>query len=119
LPPILRDEVYRIASESIRNAFHHSGASRIEVEINYGERELRVRIRDNGKGIDPKVLDAGGRAGHHGLPGMHERTQLVGGELAVWSELDSGTEVELTIPASSAYAKSLAARRSMFWKKGA
>ena len=119
LHPILRDEVCRIASESIRNAFHHSGASRIEVEINYGERQLRVRIRDNGKGIDPKVLDAGGRAGHHGLAGMHERTQLVGGKLAVWSELDSGTEVELTIPASSAYAKSLAARRSMFWKKGA
>ncbi len=119
LHPILRDEVCRIASESIRNAFHHSGASRIEVEISYGERQLRVRIRDNGKGIDPKVLDAGGRAGHHGLPGMHERTQLVGGKLAVWSELDSGTEVELTIPASSAYAKSLAARRSMFWKKGA
>jgi signal transduction histidine kinase len=63
-----------------------------------------LRVRDNGKGIDPKVLGAGGRAGHHGLVGMQERAKLVGGKLAVWSELDSGTEVELTIPASLAYA---------------
>jgi hypothetical protein len=50
---------------------------------------------------------------------MHERAKLVGGKLAVWSELDSGTDAELTIPASIAYAKSLVRRRLMFWKKGA
>ncbi|HTT19136.1 MAG TPA: hypothetical protein VMG82_09335, partial [Candidatus Sulfotelmatobacter sp.] len=44
-----------------------------------------------------------GRAGHYGLHGMRERAKLMGGKLAVWSELDSGTEVELSIPASNAY----------------
>jgi signal transduction histidine kinase len=88
------------------------------VDIHYDKRQLRLRIRDNGRGIDPKFLDEGGRAGHHGLPGMHERAKLVGGKLAVWSELDSGTEIELTIPASLDYAKSPAARRSMSSGKG-
>ena len=119
LIPILRDEVYRITSEALRNAFLHSEARRIEVDIHYDQRQLRLRVRDNGKGIDPKVLDAGGRVGHYGLPGMHERAKLVGGKLAVWSELNSGTEAELTIPASIAYAKSATARRPMFWRKGA
>jgi signal transduction histidine kinase/ligand-binding sensor domain-containing protein len=106
LAPILRDETYRILSEAVRNAFRHAQARRIEVEIQYGQRELRLRVRDDGKGIEPNVLSAGARAGHYGLPGMHERVKVVGGKLSVWSELDSGTEVELTIPGSLAYAKS-------------
>ena len=105
LAPLVRAEVYRIAGEALRNAFRHAHAKRIEVEIRYDPRQLRMRVRDDGKGIDPKVLSQGGRSGHHGLPGMHERAKLVGGKLAVWSELDSGTEAELTIPANVAYAK--------------
>jgi signal transduction histidine kinase len=119
LRPIIRDDVYRIASEALCNAFKHSLAKRIEVKVRYELRQLRVRIRDNGKGIDPKVLEKGGRVGHYGLPGMKERAKLVGGKLELWSELDSGTEAELTIPASVAYAKSHSARWSKFWRKGA
>jgi signal transduction histidine kinase len=104
--PILRDEVYRIASEATRNAFRHSGATRIDVEICYDDRQLRVRVEDNGKGIDQRVLDGGGREGHYGLPGMQERAKLAGGKLTVRSRLDSGTEIELAIPASLAFAKS-------------
>ena len=111
LAPVVRDEVYRIAGEAMRNAFRHAGAGRVEVDIHYDKRQLIVRIRDNGKGIDAKVLDEGGRAGHHGLPGMHERAKLVGGKLAIWSELHSGTEIELTVPAPVAYAKPPAASR--------
>jgi signal transduction histidine kinase len=103
--PIVRDEVYRIASEATRNAFRHSGATRIDVKLCYDDRQLRVRVEDNGKGIDPKILD-GGREGHYGLPGMRERAKLAGGKLTVRSKLDSGTEIELTISASLAYAKS-------------
>jgi signal transduction histidine kinase/ligand-binding sensor domain-containing protein len=112
LAPLVRDEIYRIAGEALRNAFRHSGARRIEVDIHYDKRQLSVRVRDNGKGIDRHVLDAGGRAGHHGLPGMQERAQLVGGKLAIWSEVESGAEIELTINAAVAYAKSPAARRA-------
>lgn len=111
LHPILRDEVYRIAGEALRNALHHAQAQRIEVEIRYDERQLRLRVRDDGKGIDPKLLNEDGRAGHYGLGGMRERAKLMGGKLAVWSELDSGTEVELRIPASRAYEIPPARRR--------
>jgi signal transduction histidine kinase/ligand-binding sensor domain-containing protein len=118
LVPLVRDEVYRIAGEALRNAFRHSQARRIEVEIRYDKRQLRLRVRDDGKGIDPKVFAEGGRDGHYGLAGMRERAKLVGGELAVRSKLDSGTEAELAIPASMAYSKSPVARRSMFSRKG-
>lgn len=105
LVPVLRDEVHRIACEALRNVFKHAIAKRVEVQIKYGMMHLRVRVRDDGKGIDPKVLGAGAKAGHFGMPGMHERTKLIGGRLSISSEVDRGTEVELTIPASVAYAK--------------
>ncbi|MCU1258696.1 MAG: two-component system sensor protein [Bryobacterales bacterium] len=111
LPPILGDEIYGVAREALRNVFRHAQARRIEVEIRYGERQFRLRVRDNGKGIDPKLLMEQGRGGHWGLPGMRERAELIGARLDVWSELEVGTEVELTIPASIAYATSPASRR--------
>jgi len=118
LQPILRDEVYRIAGEALRNAFSHAQARRIELEIRYAESQLRLRIRDDGKGMDSHVIDGGGKAGHWGLRGIRERTKLVGGNLEVWSKVDSGTEIELSIPASTAYARSTSRRRSWFFRKG-
>ena len=112
LDPMLRDEVYRIAREALRNAFRHAEAHRIEAEITYGDSQFLLRIRDDGKGIDPKVLDQGSRAGHWGLPGMRERAKRFGGQVQVWSEHGAGTEVELSIPASIAYGTSSAPR---FW----
>ena len=117
LHPILRDEVYRIAAETIRNAFKHAHARQIEVEIRYDERQFRVRIRDDGKGIDPTILSGDGRAGHFGLQGIHERAELIGGKVTVWSERDSGMEVDLTIPASRAYTAPSAVRRSRLAEK--
>jgi len=111
--PIVRDEIYRIARESLRNAFHHAQARRIETEISYGEPLLRLRFRDDGKGIDPHVLEHGGRAGHWGLPGIRERAKQVGAQLDVWSKLGAGTEVELRIPGSIAYGGIPA--RAGFW----
>jgi len=119
LAPIVRDDVYRIAAEAVRNAFQHAGARRIEVEICYEVRQFRLRVEDDGKGIDPKVLDSGSRAGHYGLPGMSERAKMMGGKLKVRSKMDCGTEVELTIPTSRAYLKSRSPRRSPFLRKGA
>ena len=87
----------------------------MEAEIRYDDGQFRLRIRDDGKGIDPKVLEAKATEGHYGLPGMRERAKLVGGKLAVWSEVGAGTEVEVRIPASTAYAT--ARRRSWLREK--
>jgi signal transduction histidine kinase/ligand-binding sensor domain-containing protein len=106
LHPILRDETFRIVAEALRNAYSHAEAEQIEVELRYDEGYLRLRVRDDGKGIDRAVLSEGGREGHFGLRGMHERATLIGGKLTVWSAPGSGTEVELSIPASHAYAAS-------------
>jgi signal transduction histidine kinase/ligand-binding sensor domain-containing protein len=108
LRPILRDEIYGIAREALRNAFRHARASRIETDITYGEQLLRLRIRDNGDGIDPGVLDQGERAGHWGLVGMRERAKRLGLRLEVWSREGAGTEVEVSARGSIAYEASSA-----------
>jgi signal transduction histidine kinase/ligand-binding sensor domain-containing protein len=115
LHAIVRDEIYRIASEALRNAFRHAGAQQIEVEFRYDERQLQLRVRDDGKGIDATFLAAEGRTGHFGLHGMRERAKLMGGKLTVWTAAQSGTEIELILPAARAYAAS--PRRSWFAEK--
>ena len=119
LEPVLQDEVYRIGREVLRNAFRHAQAKQIEVEIRYDARLLRLRIRDDGKGIDGKVMQSGAREGHWGLPGMRERAEQIGAQMVTWSEIGAGTEVELTVPARIAYAKSRGRRRiELFRKRG-
>jgi signal transduction histidine kinase len=105
LTPVIRDEICRIAREVLRNAFRHAQARRIEAEILYEEDQLRLRVRDDGKGMDPQVLKEGGRPGHWGLPGVRERAQQIGAKLDVWSEAGAGTEVQLAVAASVAYRK--------------
>jgi len=106
LHPILRDEVYRLATEALRNAFRHADAKNVEVEIRYDEKYFRLRVRDDGKGIPSDVLNGDGREGHYGLPGMRERAKLAGGKLTIWTEVDGGTEIELNIPGAIAFVKS-------------
>jgi signal transduction histidine kinase/ligand-binding sensor domain-containing protein len=112
LRPIVRDQIYRIAGEAMRNAFRHAEAKQIEVELHYDERQLRLRVRDDGRGIDPIFLTGEGRSGHFGLRGMHDRAKLIRGKLAVWSAQNSGTEIELSVPAVHSYAASAAPWRS-------
>ena len=113
LHPIVRDEVFRIASEAVRNACSHAVPQHIEVELRYDERQFRLRVRDDGKGFDPQIPTKG-RPGHFGLHGMHERAHLVGGKLTVWTARGTGTEIELGIPATYAYATVAAPRRGLF-----
>jgi signal transduction histidine kinase len=117
LNPILRDETYRIAAEALRNAFKHAQARQIEVEIRYQERQFCLSVRDDGKGIGAKVLGAHPPAGHFGLHGMRERADIAGGQLEVWSEIGTGTEIRLSIPASVAYARPSGPRRSWFSRR--
>jgi signal transduction histidine kinase/ligand-binding sensor domain-containing protein len=97
------NEVCRIALEILRNAYRHAQAHQIEAEVRYADHALRVRIRDDGRGIDPKVLKEGGVAGHWGLRGARERAERIGAHLEFWSEAGVGTEVQLTVPAAVAY----------------
>jgi len=103
LHPILRDDVYRIAVEALRNAFKHAEAKAIEAEIVYGD-TLRVRIRDDGKGTAPAILNEG-RSCHYGIPGMRERAERIGGKLDVSTVLGAGTEIQLSIPGKIAFGK--------------
>ncbi|MGD1093775.1 MAG: two-component regulator propeller domain-containing protein [Bryobacteraceae bacterium] len=118
LSPVLQDEIYQIGREVLRNAFRHASASRIEAEIHYDNRLLRLRIRDDGKGLDPKVLKDGMRPGHWGLPGIRERAKRIGARLVFWSEAGAGTEVELAVPSRIAYEKSTTRRRFGLFPKG-
>jgi signal transduction histidine kinase len=115
LHPFLRDEIYKIAAEALRNAFHHAQAKQVEVEVRYDHDQFRLRVRDDGKGMDAAILSSHGVEGHYGLRGMRERATLIKGKLVVWSEVDEGTEVELRVPASAAYAG--AQRSSWFSRK--
>ena len=114
LRPMVRDEVYRIGREAMTNAFRHSGATRVEVAVEYHSGHLRVLVSDNGSGIDPEVLHSG-RDGHWGLSGMRERAEKIGAKLKVLSN-DEGTDVELLIPGSIAFeVPSSASRRLAMW----
>ena len=97
LEPRPNEEVYRIAKEAIQNAFMHSGGSRIEIECVYGDCDFTLRVRDDGRGIDPEVQAAGGRVGHFGLTGMRERAKRIGANLKVWSQQNAGTEIEVSL----------------------
>jgi len=94
--PVVRDEVYRIGYEAIRNACTHASGNRLEVGLTYA-RDLIVRVSDDGVGIDPEFV-SGGREGHFGLPGMQERAARIGAKFTVVSSAGSGTEITLVVP---------------------
>jgi signal transduction histidine kinase/ligand-binding sensor domain-containing protein len=105
LQPILRDDVYRITAEAIRNAFRHAAAALVAVEIRYDRDQFRLRVQDDGKGFDAASMVRLGNDGHYGVSGMRERAEIMGGTLSVWSREGTGTAVELCIPSGAAYVK--------------
>jgi signal transduction histidine kinase len=110
LDPLIRTEACRIGREALLNAFRHSGASQVEVELEYDPRRLRIAVRDNGKGITPELLCSGSN-GHTGLTGMGDMAERMGGKLKLLSRAAAGTEVELSIPAHIAFAPQTSGRR--------
>jgi signal transduction histidine kinase len=116
LQPDSAREVHGIAYEAIRNAFLHADATKIEADIAYGK-SLRVRIRDNGKGIDPVVVNQG-RGGHFGIPGMRERAMRLGGKLGISTAPGAGTAIELSVPGAIAFRESgSGVRKGLFRRK--
>jgi signal transduction histidine kinase/ligand-binding sensor domain-containing protein len=110
--PIVRDEIYRIGYEAIRNACMHSGASQLDVELRYPH-DLVLRVSDNGIGIDPIIADRG-KDGHFGLQGMRERAARIGGNLTLGSSSNSGTEIKLVVPGDIVFRKATAIHGTLF-----
>jgi len=114
LDPMIRDEMYLIGREAIVNALSHSMGSMVEVEINYDSSGVRLRVRDDGKGIPPEILRSRGVAGHWGLSGMQERAVKIGGQFRIWNRSGAGTEVELKVPGAVAYPREA---KASFWTR--
>jgi signal transduction histidine kinase len=113
--PIVRDEIYRIGYEAIRNACVHSSASQLEVELTYGQ-DLALRVSDNGVGTDSEVADLG-KDGHFGLQGMRERAVRVGGRFTLVSSPSSGTEIKLIVPGGIVFQKMTSVQRFQGMRK--
>ena len=103
LNPMVQEESFYIGREALTNALRHSGGLHVEVEIAYEPKQFRLRVRDDGCGLDSSIREQGGRPGHWGLPGMRERAERIGARLQLWSGPKAGTEVELTVPGATAY----------------
>jgi signal transduction histidine kinase len=116
LHPMLRDEIYRIAREALINAFRHAKANHIEVELNYTISGFRLFVRDDGTGIDEKILGAG-REGHWGLVGIRERAERIGAQVHVFSRPSAGTEIELALPSNVAFEGGRNGRWKWRWKR--
>ena len=92
LPVAVDLSAYRIVQEAVTNVLKHSGASRVEVAVDYGPSALTVAVSDNGNGGE-----ATGSRGH-GLIGMRERVALFGGDLSTGSTSLGGFTVKATLP---------------------
>jgi signal transduction histidine kinase len=91
--------LFRIVQESLNNIIKHANASQVGIQINFEMENLRLRVRDNGRGFDVQAVRNNklGRVSL-GLIGMQERAGLLGGTCAVTSVPGRGTLVEVKVP---------------------
>jgi signal transduction histidine kinase/ligand-binding sensor domain-containing protein len=116
LHPLVFEETYSIGREAITNALKHSQGHHIEAEILYEPRHFRLRIRDDGRGFDPKIFYDEASPDHFGLRGIRERAERIGAQVSLWSGPDTGTEVELVVPGATAY-RSHDQKPRRFWRR--
>ena len=103
LSPEQCEQICAISREAVENAFRHSAATAVEIEVIYTSRALRVFVRDNGCGMDQQAVGSG-RKSNRGLLEMRERTESVGGQFRIWSKRAAGTEIEVSVPLRTAIA---------------
>jgi len=96
------DEIFSIAREALANAFRHSDATRIDIELVYEPHEFKMTCRDNGHGFDVNAMLLAPNV-HWGLPGMMERAEKIGASFICQSGAGMGTEVRVVVPARRAY----------------
>ena len=101
LASVVEEQIHLIGREGVMNALRHSGASLIEVEVEYARRAVRVLVRDNGCGFDSTVVQSPWDS-HWGLRSMHDRATSIGADLRIWSRPGAGTEIEISFPGSRA-----------------
>jgi ligand-binding sensor domain-containing protein/signal transduction histidine kinase len=97
LAPQVENNLLRIGQEAVGNAVRHAQAKTVTVSLDFGAREVRLEVKDDGRGFDADSYD-GGRGGHFGLVGMRERAEQMGGEADVKSTPGAGTEVLVRVP---------------------
>ena len=117
LDPISYREIYAIAKEAVINAFRHSEASEIRVDIWFDQSRLLVDIADNGKGIAPESLSVKQRLNHWGLAGMQERANNLGADLKLLTPSGGGTQVRLAVPAAVAFRRNQNASTLQSWRQ--
>ena len=102
---LVGEEVVRIAEEFLSNTLQHANARRVQIALRYSRKGLAAQLSDDGRGIDPEILERGGREGHFGLTGMRERAAKIGAALTLSSRPGAGVVLVLNIPASAAFAR--------------
>ena len=106
LRPEAAEDIVDIGREALLNVRQHSRGTAVTVTIDYTTRDLRLVIRDDGRGIDPTILKIGSRPNHFGLQGMRERARRLGGKLDIVSNRGAGTRVRLSVPGKYVYLSS-------------
>ena len=83
--------------EAVANVLQHADATRLDIGVQYGMKQLRMQIEDNGVGLANDVAETT-PAGHFGVIGMRERTQAIGGTFTMNSVPGAGTKVSVELP---------------------
>jgi signal transduction histidine kinase len=117
LDPFLTDEVCSVAYEAIRNAFMHSRATRIEVQLSYSD-DFTLIVRDNGVGMDLATASKG-RVNHFGLQNMRDRVARLHGQFQLITAPNLGTTIELKIAGKTAFSEEGSVwAKALAWVKG-
>ncbi|MGB2611182.1 MAG: sensor histidine kinase, partial [Isosphaeraceae bacterium] len=99
--PDLATACFRVVQEALTNVVRHARARQVWVELQQGDAEVRLIIRDDGVGFDPGIArQRSARGASLGLLGIQERVELLGGQLAIESEPGHGTTVRVWLPAT-------------------
>jgi len=95
-PPETQEALLRVVREAVTNAARHARAKTVRIELSNGTSGLHLRIKDDGRGFDPRTRDE--RRHQLGLTSMRERVRAVGGDLRIISEPGAGTEIDVAVP---------------------
>jgi ligand-binding sensor domain-containing protein/signal transduction histidine kinase len=90
-------ELLMVVREALHNAIRHGQPTKVQVDVGFEKKELRVQVRDDGRGFDTATVSSQPN-GHYGLVGIRERAKRIGGVLVLNSRLGAGTDLTLSVP---------------------